>query len=169
MKLDPQTEKAIVAVLFYEPSEKHADVMGKVVANVVINDLPPLCDEFGTSVPALDVDRPDISSTLSQICFLRAYEFITTKHLKTLLRRVFEVVELDLVSELVSSKLLEEADSSEIDTQIDKILAANPGVVEQFRGGKTTVSGFLVGQVMKAFKGKADPALIKNKVLEKLA
>ena len=47
---------------------------------------------------------------------------------------------------------------------IDEVIAANPKQVEQYRGGKTTVLGFLVGQVMKASRGQADPAAV-NKLL----
>jgi len=48
------------------------------------------------------------------------------------------------------------------------VLADNPSQVEQYRSGKTKVLGFLVGQVMKATGGKANPqqlsALIKSKL-----
>jgi aspartyl-tRNA(Asn)/glutamyl-tRNA(Gln) amidotransferase subunit B len=49
---------------------------------------------------------------------------------------------------------------------IDDVLAANPKQVEQYRAGKTTMKGFFVGQVMKASKGQANPALV-NELLEK--
>ena len=39
-----------------------------------------------------------------------------------------------------------------------KVLENNPGPVEQYKSGKTKVLGFLVGQVMKEMKGKANPA-----------
>jgi aspartyl-tRNA(Asn)/glutamyl-tRNA(Gln) amidotransferase subunit B len=45
------------------------------------------------------------------------------------------------------------------------VVAANPKQLEQYRGGKTTVMGFFVGQVMKASKGQADPAAV-NRLLE---
>ena len=48
---------------------------------------------------------------------------------------------------------------------IDDVIAANPKQLEQYRGGKTTVIGFFVGQVMKASRGQADPAVV-NRLLE---
>ena len=57
-------------------------------------------------------------------------------------------------------------DAGALDKIIDEVLAANPKQVEQYRAGKTTVKGFFVGQVMKAFKGQANPALV-NELLEK--
>ena len=46
-----------------------------------------------------------------------------------------------------------------------KCIAANPKQVEQFKSGKTTVIGFLVGQVMKASRGQANPATV-NEILK---
>jgi aspartyl-tRNA(Asn)/glutamyl-tRNA(Gln) amidotransferase subunit B len=43
---------------------------------------------------------------------------------------------------------------------VQRVLDDNPKIVEQYRGGKTTVIGFFVGQVMKATKGSADPKLV---------
>lgn len=50
-------------------------------------------------------------------------------------------------------------DASAIEAIVDAVIAANPDPVTQYRAGKTQTFGFLVGQVMKASKGKANPAL----------
>jgi aspartyl-tRNA(Asn)/glutamyl-tRNA(Gln) amidotransferase subunit B len=49
------------------------------------------------------------------------------------------------------------------------VLAANPAIVEKFRGGNEGVKGFLVGQVMKQSEGRANPQLAQKLVLEELA
>jgi aspartyl-tRNA(Asn)/glutamyl-tRNA(Gln) amidotransferase subunit B len=59
-------------------------------------------------------------------------------------------------------------DSSAIEAMIDQVIAANPKQVEQYRAGKKTVAGFFVGQVMKASKGQANPALLNELVTKKL-
>ncbi len=51
---------------------------------------------------------------------------------------------------------------------IDEVIAANPKQVEQYRGGKQQVIGFLVGQVMKNSRGQADPAVVNRMFKEKL-
>jgi aspartyl-tRNA(Asn)/glutamyl-tRNA(Gln) amidotransferase subunit B len=51
---------------------------------------------------------------------------------------------------------------------IDEVLAASPKQVEQYRAGKTTMIGFYVGQVMKASKGKANPAVLNDLLVKKL-
>ncbi|KAJ8441676.1 hypothetical protein Cgig2_019063 [Carnegiea gigantea] len=59
-------------------------------------------------------------------------------------------------------------DPAEIEKIIDKVLAANPKQIEQYRGGKTKLQGFFAGQVMKESKGKANPGLLNKILLEKL-
>ena len=51
---------------------------------------------------------------------------------------------------------------------IDEVIAANPKQVEQYRAGKKTIAGFFVGQVMRASKGQANPALLNELVVKKL-
>ena len=48
------------------------------------------------------------------------------------------------------------------------MIAANPRQLEQYRAGKKTVIGFFVGQVMKASKGQANPALVNDLLAKKL-
>jgi aspartyl-tRNA(Asn)/glutamyl-tRNA(Gln) amidotransferase subunit B len=59
-------------------------------------------------------------------------------------------------------------DTSALERIIDEIIAANPKQVDQYRGGKTTVVGFFVGQVMKASKGQANPQLVNELLVKKL-
>ena len=64
--------------------------------------------------------------------------------------------------------LVQVSDTGAIEAIIDEIIAANAGQVEEFRGGKEKVFGFFVGQVMKASKGKANPAVVNELLLGKL-
>jgi aspartyl-tRNA(Asn)/glutamyl-tRNA(Gln) amidotransferase subunit B len=60
------------------------------------------------------------------------------------------------------------ADASELDPIIDRIIEANPGQAEQYRGGKQGLLGFFVGQVMKETGGSADPRVVNERVRAKL-
>ena len=51
---------------------------------------------------------------------------------------------------------------------VDGAIAAAPKQVEQYRAGKKTIIGFFVGQVMKASKGQANPALVNELLTRKL-
>ncbi len=60
------------------------------------------------------------------------------------------------------------SDSGALEKIIDEIIAANPKQLEQYRAGKKTVIGFFVGQVMKASKGAANPAMVNELLTKKL-
>ena len=59
-------------------------------------------------------------------------------------------------------------DSSAIEKIVDEVIQANPSQVEEFKGGKEKVIGFLVGQVMKESKGKANPGMVNKLLKEKM-
>jgi aspartyl-tRNA(Asn)/glutamyl-tRNA(Gln) amidotransferase subunit B len=61
------------------------------------------------------------------------------------------------------------SDADELDPVIDRIIAANPGQAEQYRGGKEGLLGFFVGQVMKETGGRADPRAVNERVRAKLS
>ena len=56
------------------------------------------------------------------------------------------------------------SDTGAIDEVINRILAAHPQEVEQFRGGKVKLKGFFVGQVMREMRGKGNPGLINQRL-----
>jgi len=64
--------------------------------------------------------------------------------------------------------LIQVQDAGAVQAAVDAVLAANPGEVEKYRSGKKQVLGFLVGQVMKAMKGKGNPALVNAALKAKL-
>ena len=59
------------------------------------------------------------------------------------------------------------SDEGALRKTVEEVIAANPQSVEDYRGGKEKAIGFLVGQTMKAMKGKADPASV-NQILKEL-
>ena len=65
--------------------------------------------------------------------------------------------------------LVQISDSSALEAAVDTVLADTPAEVEAFRGGKTKLISFFVGQVMRATRGKANPALVNELLAKKLA
>jgi len=65
--------------------------------------------------------------------------------------------------------LTQVADEGALAAVIDQVLAQNPKAVEDYKGGKTAAKGALVGQVMKATRGKANPAIVNRLLEEKLS
>jgi aspartyl-tRNA(Asn)/glutamyl-tRNA(Gln) amidotransferase subunit B len=61
------------------------------------------------------------------------------------------------------------SDTAELEPIVDRVLAANPGQVEAYRGGKEGLLGFFVGQVMKESNGRANPRVVSELVRKKLS
>jgi aspartyl-tRNA(Asn)/glutamyl-tRNA(Gln) amidotransferase subunit B len=61
------------------------------------------------------------------------------------------------------------SDTGELEPLVDAVLAAHPGQVEAYRGGKDGLLGFFVGQVMKETGGRANPKVVNELLREKLA
>ena len=74
------------------------------------------------------------------------------------------------VDEIIEARGLRQiSDAGAIETLVDQAIAGHPEQVAQFRGGKTRVIGFLVGQVMKASRGKANPRQVNEMLRSKLS
>ena len=84
-----------------------------------------------------------------------------------------EVFEVMFEEDVDPEKYVEEKglktvnDKGALRKTIEEIIAANPQSVEDYHNGKDRAIGFLVGQTMKAMKGKADPAMV-NQILKEL-
>ena len=86
-------------------------------------------------------------------------------------KKVFAAImdeDVEPISYMKEKGLLMVSDSGAIETAVDEVLAANPKTMEEFHSGKEKVLGFLVGQVMKKMKGKADPAKVNELLRKKL-
>ena len=86
-------------------------------------------------------------------------------------KQVFEAMwagEGDVDSIIAAKGLKQESDSGAIEAIIDEVLAANPAMVEEFKAGKEKAFNALVGQAMKASKGKANPAQVNELLKKKL-
>jgi aspartyl-tRNA(Asn)/glutamyl-tRNA(Gln) amidotransferase subunit B len=76
----------------------------------------------------------------------------------------------DAIGDIVERRgLAQVSDTEALETIADEVIADNPDVVEQFRGGKEAVIGFLVGQVMKRSGGTANPKLAQQILRERLS
>jgi len=72
-------------------------------------------------------------------------------------------------ADLVKEKgLVQIADVGALGEAVDEVIAASPGQVAAYRGGKAAMFGWFVGQVMKATGGKASPAVVNRLLKEKL-
>jgi aspartyl-tRNA(Asn)/glutamyl-tRNA(Gln) amidotransferase subunit B len=133
------------------------------VANILLS-------EVGGRLKALGLEQEQ--SPVSMAGIVQAADLldegkISSKQLKQLFDVCFEKGE-DFAAVYEREKPEQITDASALEAMIDQVIAANPKQVEQYRAGKTTVAGFFVGQVMRASKGQANPALLNELVTKKL-
>jgi len=133
------------------------------VANVLLS-------EVGGRLKALGLEQEQ--SPVSMTGIVEAADLldegkISSKQLKQLFDVCFEKGE-DFPAVYEREKPEQITDASALEVLIDEVIAANPRQVEQYRNGKKTMAGFFVGQVMRASKGQANPALLNELVTKKL-
>ena len=90
---------------------------------------------------------------------------LSGKLAKEILPKMFETGEA-AAAIMEREGLKQISDTGALEKMADDVIAANPKQVEQYKSGKTALLGFLVGQMMKASRGQANPAAV-NEVLKK--
>ncbi|MBI3105278.1 MAG: Asp-tRNA(Asn)/Glu-tRNA(Gln) amidotransferase subunit GatB [Candidatus Rokubacteria bacterium] len=136
----------------------------KIVANWVLNELlreMPVDDD--RRVAACPIPPRNLAGLLRLI----DDGTISGKMAKDVFERMYRTGQ-DAPSIVAREGLIQVADAGELTRVVDQVLAAHPKVVEDWRGGKKAALGFLVGQVMKATLGRANPALVNQLLGEKL-
>jgi aspartyl-tRNA(Asn)/glutamyl-tRNA(Gln) amidotransferase subunit B len=148
---------------FYERVVASTRARPKAAANWVIGDLMGALNREGLEIGESKVAPEALGALLDKI----EDGTISGKIAKD----VFDAVwsgEGD-VAKIIEERGLEQiSDSASIGALVDQVIAANPDQAEQYRGGKTQVLGFLVGQVMKASQGKANPQQVNAMLRQKL-
>ncbi|HBA71980.1 MAG: aspartyl/glutamyl-tRNA amidotransferase subunit B [Geobacteraceae bacterium GWC2_55_20] len=135
----------------------------KAVANWVMGEITRSLNDSGTAIQ----DCPVTPLLLAELLKLIDGGTISGKIAKTVFDEMWKSGKAPHVI-VEEQGLVQVSDSGAIEAIIDGIMAANAGQVEEYRGGKEKVFGFFVGQVMKASKGKANPAVVNQLLLDKL-
>ena len=137
---------------------------GKTVSNWFMTEIMRLLSETGKTI----TECPLTPAALAELVVLVDTRVINGPTAKELLPELFR--EGGMPDALVRARGLGQvSDTSALEGFVEQALAANAKSVEDFRAGKKAAAGFLVGQVMKLSKGKADPQLVGKLVAEKLA
>jgi aspartyl-tRNA(Asn)/glutamyl-tRNA(Gln) amidotransferase subunit B len=136
----------------------------KQVANWVINDVGSRLNKDGITIEQSPVTHRQLAGLLARI-------FDKTISGK-IARDVFDAMwagEGDADAIIERRGLRQISDSGELEKIADEVIAANPVQVADYRGGKEKAFNALVGQVMKATKGKANPQQVNEILKRKLA
>ena len=134
----------------------------KLAANWVMGELAGALNKAGLDVAASPVSADAFLGLLRRI----EDQTISGK----IAKEVFEAMwngEGDADAVIEARGLKQITDTGAVEDVIREVMAANPSQLGQYRAGKDKLFGFFVGQVMKATRGKANPALV-NELLKKL-
>jgi aspartyl-tRNA(Asn)/glutamyl-tRNA(Gln) amidotransferase subunit B len=141
-----------------------AGVDPKAIANWITGELFHLLHDENQEIAAIRVSPEQ----LVQLVGLLQDGQVTMGTAKHVLNVMFNTGKS--AREVVTEEgLIQISDAGQLSTIVDDVIAAHADAVTQYRSGKETVLRFLVGQVMKATKGKADPNLAADLIKHKLS
>lgn len=137
----------------------------KQCANWVIVELSGALNKAGLDISESPVSAEQLAGVLQRI----ADNTISGKIAKSVFEALWKGEGKDADAIIEAQGLKQVTDTGAIETMIDEVLANNPDQVQQYRDGKEQLLGYFVGQVMKASKGKANPAQVNDILKKKLA
>jgi aspartyl-tRNA(Asn)/glutamyl-tRNA(Gln) amidotransferase subunit B len=141
---------------FFEDTVR-AGAPAKAASNWIMGELARLLNEHGADITGSPVD----ASRLAGLIALLEKGTISGSMAKGVLEKMYGSAQT--ADAIVSAEGLAQIDDeAEIVALIADVLAANAGPVADYRGGKTSAFGFLVGKVMKAAAGKANPKRVND-------
>lgn len=136
----------------------------KLAANWIMGDLAKNLNEDGIDI----VKSPVSAERLGKMIGLIMKDTISGKIAKKVFKEMW--TNEDDPEKIVKDKgLVQITDTGAIEAAVDAAIAANPKAVAEYKGGKKKAIGALVGQVMKATRGKANPQMVNKMLAEKLA
>ena len=146
-----------------------SDAQAKIYANWVLNIEIPLRRQLLQNSENLAIDSSVRSALFAGVHELVDANKLSSNSAKSLIEELLQdnVVPEDLEAHADAAGLIQMADDGAIETIVKQVIADNPGPVADVQSGEMKAIGFLVGQVMKASQGKANPASAKE-MLSKL-
>jgi len=153
---------------YFEAAVQHAGIKhAKGAANWMMGDVASTLNREGIEINAIPVTAQQLGLLLQRI----ADGTISNKIAKEIFAAMWleNTSDANLADAIIEAKGLKQiSDPAALEKMIDEVLAANPRSVEEFRAGKEKAFNALVGQAMKATKGKANPAQVNALLLAKL-
>ncbi|MGZ5028877.1 MAG: Asp-tRNA(Asn)/Glu-tRNA(Gln) amidotransferase subunit GatB, partial [Methylobacter sp.] len=148
---------------YFEAVVKESGCEAKMCANWVTGDVLARLNKADLDITDSPVSHERLAGLLKRI----SDETISGKIGKQVFEELWQGTAT--ADEVIEAKGLKQiTDTGAIEAIIDKIIADNPGQVEQYRSGKDKVFGFFVGQVMKEMQGKANPGEVNKMLKDKL-
>ncbi|AMP02009.1 aspartyl/glutamyl-tRNA(Asn/Gln) amidotransferase, B subunit [Collimonas arenae] len=162
------TQSKAMASYFEAVTAKAGKEQAKPAANWLMGDVSSTLNRENVDIADAPVSAAQLALLLQRI----ADGTVSNKIAKDVFATMWETKspQENLADEIIESKGLKQiSDSGALEKIIDEVLAANAKSVEEFRAGKEKAFNALIGQAMKASKGKANPAQLTELLKQKLA
>ncbi|AKH37010.1 MULTISPECIES: Asp-tRNA(Asn)/Glu-tRNA(Gln) amidotransferase subunit GatB [Nitrosomonas] len=152
---------------YFENTVKQLPAQAKLCANWIMGEVSGRLNKENIEIAQCPVSPAQLAALLARI----SDGTISGKSAKDVFDSMWQGEHGGDADAIIAAKGLKQiSDDSEIEKLMDEVLAANPQQVADYRSGKEKAFNSLVGQVMKATKGKANPAqvntILKQKLLE---
>lgn len=148
---------------FFEETYKHVND-SKLLSNWVMGDVLRRLKEEDMEIEALHVSPKDLADLILMVKDGK----INNNTGKKVLRDMFESGKSPEII-VKEQGLIQISDEGALEEMVERILDANPQSIEDYKNGKDRAIGFLMGQIMKETKGKANPQMVNKMLLDKIS
>jgi aspartyl-tRNA(Asn)/glutamyl-tRNA(Gln) amidotransferase subunit B len=155
--------QSLATARYYEAA-KAAGATPKLVANWVMGEISKRLNASGAEIDAAPVGPELLAKLIARI----SDGTISNNAAKQVFEALWSGESADVDAVIESKGLKQVSDTGAIEAILDEVLAANQKSVDEYRAGKDKAFNALVGQAMKATKGKANPALVNELLKKKL-
>ncbi|MBL8496267.1 Asp-tRNA(Asn)/Glu-tRNA(Gln) amidotransferase subunit GatB [Nitrosomonas sp. JL21] len=150
---------------YFEATVRVLPTQAKLCANWIMGDVMAQLNKEGIEIPACPIQPDSLAALLTRI----SDGTISGKAAKAVFESLWHGELNKDVDAIIAAKGLKQiSDDGAIDKIIDQVLQANPQQVADYRNGKEKAFNSLVGQIMKATQGKANPAQVHAILKKKL-
>ena len=157
------TSSKALADYYLSVADKVSDK--KIAANWVMGEVSAALNQSEMTVETLPVTPEKLSQLITRVLD----NTVNNKGAKKIFAAIMDGSEESVDALIDRLGLKQISDTGAIEKIVDEVIANNPKNVEEFRAGKEKALNGLVGQVMKASKGKANPAQVNQLLRKKLA
>ncbi len=136
----------------------------KLAANYLVSEIQKFLVKEGQKITEMKISAENFAELMSII----ADETINSSAAQTVLSEMYYGEEHDPSRIIESKNLAQVSDSGELESHVDAVIADNPQSVDDYKAGKDRAIKYLMGQVMKASSGKANPQMVMEILQKKL-
>ncbi|HMA09240.1 MAG TPA: Asp-tRNA(Asn)/Glu-tRNA(Gln) amidotransferase GatCAB subunit B, partial [Ramlibacter sp.] len=153
------------AMAAYFEAAAQASGQPKLASNWIMGELSRRINAGDTAIEKAPVGAPTLAALIKRI----ADGTISNNAARQVFDALWSGAGSDVDAIIEAKGLQQMSDTGALEKIIDEVIAANPDNVAQFKAGKDKAFNALVGQAMKATKGKANPAQVNELLKKKLA